>query len=308
MTTIKKIDFLKFKIEYKYNKKLINKNFIKSQLSLEEGNKNIYTLLSNENPCMIGRIGSSEMQALNECYGVQLGFKKTINENVSNILYTNAGFFPNKQNEIMKFCDLYTQCANDLDLFAILGSGDEGYFVKTYAKNKPVIPLQSLESYYFNEPWTKALKDKKILVISPFSNSIKVQYENNRVNIWKNENILPKFNLTTFQSYQTIGDNTEGFENWFDALNAMENKIKDIEFDISIIGCGAYSFPLASFIKTLGKKSIVLGGATQILFGIKGKRWDNNAKINRFYNDYWVRPMSNEIPKDANKVENGCYW
>ena len=88
----------------------------------------------------------------------------------------------------------------------------------------------------------------------------------------------------------------------------MENKIKDIEFDISIIGCGAYSFPLASFIKTLGKKSIVLGGATQILFGIKGKRWDNNAKINRFYNDYWVRPMSNEIPKDANKVENGCYW
>ena len=42
MMTIKKIDFLKFKIEYKYNKKLINKNFIKSQLSLEEGNKNIY--------------------------------------------------------------------------------------------------------------------------------------------------------------------------------------------------------------------------------------------------------------------------
>ena len=114
--------------------------------------------------------------------------------------------------------------------------------------------------------------------------------------------------METIQAVQTIGENKVGFNDWFEALDYMKEQIIQKDFDIAIIGCGAYGFPLAAYVKALGKKAIVMAGATQLLFGIKGKRWDNNPMINRFYNDYWVRPTIAEKPNAADSVENGCYW
>ena len=50
----------------------------------------------------------------------------------------------------------------------------------------------------------------------------------------------------------------------------MKNQIVKTDFDIAIIGAGAYGFSLAAFIKKIGKKAVHLGGPTQVLFGIKG--------------------------------------
>jgi hypothetical protein len=98
----------------------------------------------------------------------------------------------------------------------------------------------------------------------------------------------------------------------------MEDRMDSTEYDIALIGCGAYGFPLAAHAKRMGKKAVHLGGALQILFGIKGKRWeDPNYSVgfgNRtnpyleMFNEYWVRPSADECPKDAKSVENGCYW
>ena len=86
--------------------------------------------------------------------------------------------------------------------------------------------------------------------------------------------------------------------------------IPEIDFDIAIIGCGAYGMPLAAMLKKAGKQAIHLGGATQLLFGIKGRRWEENypSKIATFFNEYWVYPAESEKPKNASTVEMGCYW
>ena len=55
-----------------------------------------------------------------------------------------------------------------------------------------------------------------------------------------------------------------------------------IDFDVAIIGCGAYGFPLAAKLKQAGKQAIHLAGATQLLFGIKGKRWEEYQFQKRF--------------------------
>ena len=60
----------------------------------------------------------------------------------------------------------------------------------------------------------------------------------------------------------------------------MQKEIDKIDFDIAILGCGAYGYPLASYIKSIGKKAIHIGGATQLIFGIKGKRWEKASFIN----------------------------
>ena len=45
----------------------------------------------------------------------------------------------------------------------------------------------------------------------------------------------------------------------------------------------------------------------QLLFGIKGKRWDDaNGKL--LYNEHWVRPLSSDRPPGAGEVEGGAYW
>jgi len=122
--------------------------------------------------------------------------------------------------------------------------------------------------------------------------------------------VLPEFELKTIRAVQTISNNKSQFETWFDALNYMKDQIASESFDVAIIGCGAYGLPLAAFVKRIGKKAIHLGGATQLLFGIKGKRWESNYLDykTRIMNDYWVKPLSVEVPNDFEKVEEGCYW
>ena len=147
----------------------------------------------------------------------------------------------------------------------------------------------------------------KVLVINPFSESIEKQYKN-REHIWKNDKVLPEFNLLTYKNIQSIGDNGP-HSSWLESLEVMKKDIADIDFDIALLGCGGYGMPLASFIKNdLNKPSIYVGGGLQILFGIKGDRWDNHEDVSTFYNSYWVRPLQTEKPIAANSVEGGCYW
>ena len=93
-----------------------------------------------------------------------------------------------------------------------------------------------------------------------------------------------------------------------DAVDYMYDEAMKRDFNVAILGCGAYGFPLAARIKQAGKQAIHLGGATQILFGIKGSRWDNNPFISKLYNSNWIRPNESEKPTNSGSVENSCYW
>ena len=135
----------------------------------------------------------------------------------------------------------------------------------------------------------------------------KKQYQNRRY-LWQNPDVLPDFELKTIKAVQTIAGETSEFNTWFDALHYMEQQMDALDYDVAIIGCGAYGFSLAAHAKRMGKKAIHLGGATQILFGIKGKRWDDLPAVNKFYNEYWVYPSADETPKHKDRVEGGCYW
>ena len=107
------------------------------------------------------------------------------------------------------------------------------------------------------------------------------------------------------------GEVDERYATWFEALEDMYRKAMAVDFDLAILGCGAYGFPLAAKMKAAGKQAVHLGGITQILFGIHGKRWDedkNHQFLQKYYSDAWVRLTDKEKPKGANVVEDGCYW
>jgi len=296
----------------------INQEVIDIQYTGQKASDLIYDYLNNDKPCMIARFGSGELG----CVVNYLKLAKKNSENYlryikgENIVFeydkkirtgmtNNAGFFPSSDENLDRFNKLMLECIPNVD---ILGSHwpDEIY-VKDRIANAKIVGLPDLEPYYHNNPWSRVLKGKNVLVIHPFVETIKSQYLK-RNKLFINSDILPEFKLETIKAVQSIAYNDCGYKNWFDALEAMKFQITQKEYDIAIIGCGAYGFPLASFVKEQGKKAVHLGGATQILFGIKGTRWNEHEFISKLYNEYWVRPSKEETPIHHKKVEKGCYW
>ncbi|PCI04966.1 MAG: hypothetical protein COB81_02100 [Flavobacteriaceae bacterium] len=218
-----------------------------------------------------------------------------------------AGFFPSNEETITSFSKLMYE---DMKLLDVLGSWRiEEYLLKSYFSNASIVALDTLEPYLSDEPWSEVLEGKKILVIHPFNKTIENQYYNKRTLLFNDPRVLPEFkSLQTIKAVQTIAGNKSEFNTWFDALEYMKQEIDKTDFDIAIIGCGAYGFPLAAHVKRRGKKAVHLGGATQLLFGIKGKRWVDNPKFNEIINEHFIYPMKEDQVINASKVEQGCYW
>jgi len=122
------------------------------------------------------------------------------------------------------------------------------------------------------------------------------------------EAILPPFKLLTLRPIQSSAGGESPFNSWSESLEVMVNQVKNLDFDIALIGCGCYDIPLSNEIKKLGKQAIILGGSLQIMFGIRGKRWDNHEIISKLYNEHWVSPSTDETPHKFKNVEKGCYW
>lgn len=258
---------------------------------------------------MISRIGETELRCINFYERHRKNKKIRINYyyNLKKTMSNNAGFFPTNDKYLDDFSKLYLDSLENVDVIGVWHNPNENKIIEKFSRKAELVPLRALEPYYFENPWSMGLLNKKVLVIHPFEESIRKQY-NKREKLFKNKEILPKFELLTIKAIQTIANNNLDYENWFQALEYMKREIDKKEFDIAIIGAGAYGLPLASYIKSIGKKAIHIGGATQILFGIKGKRWDGHEIISKLFNEHWERPSENEKIKNNNKVEDGCYW
>lgn len=278
-----------------------------SFISASEANAKISKFLSEKQTCAVARIGSVELLLTRQYREIQLRIRKEYSVDARQQLCQCAGFFPNEQKLINQFAELMIESLEKMDLLGVWYNPMENYFVSQTENNMVCTPLVGLEPWYYENPWSKALKGKKVLVIHPFSESIERQYKYHD-KLFPN-NMIPDFDLHIVKAVQTIaGQVDERFDTWFEALEYMYKECQKVDFDVAIIGCGAYGLPLAAKLKSHGKQVIHLGGATQLMFGIKGKRWDEIPRISQYYNEFWVRPNQNETVKGGNKVENGCYW
>ena len=287
----------------------------------------IYNLLSSDAPCMIARFGYTELSAMVNYMGVKQGKPHLLRyikgetldwwwhpERINNMQML-SGFFPPTVHKLSEFCELMMKDTTYID---ILGSWvNEEYYFRDYLSNAQKIQLGLLEPYFSANPWSRVLKGKNVLIVHPFAETIEKQYQK-RQSLFENKEILPEFKLYTIPAVQSLGGESNGFSDWFEALQWMKDEIDKVNYDICLIGCGAYGFPLAAHVKRQGKKAVHLGGALQILFGIRGKRWeDPNLGVNEgvppnFYinlmNESWVRPGDNLKPPGADQIEGGCYW
>jgi len=275
-------------------------------LSASEGNSTISQLLELHKPCAIGKLGSWETGVLTK-FIRQRGRIEKLDESEKMFLYRNAGIFHPNDGVFNKFCLELLDSLKSIDFVAVWYTPNESSILKKYTKNATLAELRSLEPYYHSDPWSRLLENKRVLVLHPFEKSIRRQYQFRR-KIWQDERYLPDFELDVIRVPMPEVMEATGFKDWFDVLQYLKGKMSEKEFDVAIVGAGPYSIPLVAHAKSRGKFAIHLGGGTQILFGIKGKRWDNHEIISKFYNDYWSHPLQEETPPNASIIEGGCYW
>lgn len=291
--------------------KLGEKEYLPSgSLSREAFNEYLFERISSGEPFMVARFGSQEARATAWALGVERGYDRAIPRYVQGRMALGPGFFPADDEHIRHFGRVMVESAKKLDALAYWDSFMQQYLLEEICPAGIVASfLENLEPYRNQKaPWSRALKGRKVLVVHPFAATIEDQYRNREL-LFGSADVLPAFHLETLVPPQTIaGTRDPRFADWFQALDYLKTETDRIDFDIAIIGCGAYGFPLAAHIKETGHQAVHLGGATQMLFGIKGKRWDLKPISKELYNDYWVRPSVGERPSNAKIVEDGCYW
>ena len=272
-------------------------------LSNQEGNDKIIDFIDSGKPFMVGRVGLTEIFT---SYMYDNGVLLTPYN--KQMLSNNAGVYGDCYDEFHKRY-LKAIASSDIqimwDIESLLEAQKNVY--GKYCPDSTIVSNRTVEPFYFDNPWSNHLKGKKVLVISPFTESIIKQYPN-RDKIWVDKDILPTFELSTYKNIQSIGG-IGPHNNWVESLEFMEEGIGKLDFDIAILGCGAYGMPLSDYIKNkMGKSAIYVGGGLQLMFGISGKRWDNHEVIRKYYNNSWVRPHNTETPSKSETVEGGCYW
>jgi hypothetical protein len=282
----------------------------------------INDLIIGNKPGLVGRLGGTEARFLGE-------YKKILvmPDSIKELLYlakpnwkrrskeinTNAGFYYENLSEVDEFFNIYSAALSDTDILGAWGTAFTSIESDFIDKISQLIPVGMTAPWihpYSDEmskdPWSKALMNKRVLVISPFANTIKTQFT-------RIDKVFPGFNLHSFdleviKSPMTINTNFPVSKSWFTNLNEVKHQMNNINYDVAIISAGSYSYPLAHHAKSIGKIGIHAGGGLQLFFGILGKRWDGAEYLEGILNRYWTRPSPEETPQSAHLVEGGCYW
>ena len=275
-----------------------------------EGQDRIGEMIARDEPLMIARIGATELSCVRFYLENRAGKRTAYSRKVKYDMANLSGFFPVDDDSLDAFAEMFLNHLKQVDILAVWFNKYENVICNKHCTNAELVELWSLEPFRFAHPWSRRLAGKKVLVVHPFAESIKKQYREKRQLLFPNPDVLPYFELKTITAVQSIAGSKVNYASWFDAYRHMCDEIAAVDFDICIIGAGAYGLPLAAFAKNLGKQAIQLGGVTQILFGIKGKRWerefaDSTAKL---FNEHWIRPEEFETPPNKDLVEKGCYW
>ena len=288
----------------------------------QDANDAIRSILEKGEPCLVARFGCVEFEAVLRGYDISRKcstLAKSLrlftggsgpfwwDNSIKAGLLRTAGVFPATDDVLMRFSERSIEDARQLD---VLGSWNarELEFQKKFFPGAKAVRLDDLLPFFFKRPWSMALKGKHVLVVHPFDKTIRGQYEK-RGGLFLDPLVLPDFQLTVYRPVTSFLGLKTPFRDWFEALEKMCGDIAKLDFDVALLGCGAYGMPLGAFIKRdMHKQAVHLGGATQLLFGIKGRRWDSWPAFSRFYNDNWTRAGEEETPVNFKQHEGGAYW
>ena len=294
-----------------------------------------------QNPIMIGKIGANELLIIYQSIAIMQNQITDYSPDIKKEGCLTAGIYPPTKEGFLIFTKAYIEAIKSMNIMASWNDNIlqiEEYVWNNYIvkdKNAPLnapineplglVELTTLESFY-TEPtywWQNLYENKTILVITPFTKSIQTQLDlSKRDKVWRgkwsgfwSKNITFKYVKFAHPYYISSNEDKDKYPKTLDLLmKKYETEIDNIgHFDIALIGTGAYSILLCDYVKRIKKKNAFhLGGGLQMMFGVYGHRWEpsfnNSPFLKEYMNDYWIRPLAEEIPPMYQAQENGAYF
>jgi len=285
-------------------------------LKAHQGNEILLAGVSGGNPIAAGKIGDTELEVLlkyESSGGDSEKFFRSITDHghEMDLLYLNCGVFPKRADVLAQWAETYLEALGSIDLLGVWHNKDEDAIADRYAPQATLTDIRALESYYHATPWTRALASKTVLVVTPFEETVSLQHRRYRgEDLFPTApDVFPDFDISIVRSPFSAGLVPPTHPDWSAALNDMKSRIREQEFDVCLVGAGAYSLPLCAYVRNnLRRPAFHLGGGLQILFGIRGRRWDGFPEIAQFFNENWIRPLPSERPRGRWRNDGGAYW
>lgn len=303
---------------YKQNTLKVNNNinYHMNTLTIKQSNELLIKLINNDKPFYIARMGVGPETMVPVFYKQHRQLDHRILNQLKS-LDNNNGIYAKDIHDIEKFCKEYIKGVEESTCLAAFPTMIVNE--QEYLRNKtcPVIHNRVLEPFYCClenvKPWTHYLLGKKILIVHPFVDSFRKQLSRN-FQIFKNKDkriFLDGQEFLFYKCFVTTAGN-HSHSSWIETFEIMCNDISKFDFDIALLGCGGYGLPLSNYIhKQLNKGAIYVGGGLQLLFGVMGKRWENNDMWKTIINENdtkFIRPSGDEIIQNKDRVEGGCFW
>ena len=322
----------------------MSQNYRSSRKCNEEGYKFIYesiktSLIQSSYPIMIGKIGANELLIIYQTIQIMQKHLLDYSPDIKREGCLTAGIFPPTKEGFIIYVNNYLDAIKSMNIMAswndrILEIEEyvwNNYVIKDKLLNKPekeiygLVDLCTLESFY-TEPqywWQNLYENKTILIITPFVKSIQTQLSlDKRDKVWRgkwngfwSKNINFKYVKFPHPYYISSEEDKTSYPQSLDLLmKKYQTEIDSIgDFDIALVGTGAYSILLCDYIKSIKKKNAFhLGGGLQMMCGVYGHRWEPSFNkspfLKEYINDDWIRPLPEEIPPMYNAQENGAYF
>lgn len=279
------------------------KRYIGEYMELEAANEQLKAWIREGVPFAVTRNGMGETAM----------FVSLIQDSVWNsqtfVKHAMALSFDKDRDLMQRYFEMILQMYRETDMLcAWFVVNMEEYGIAKYYKNRFLTSTSVVDLYAYDTCWIRELKGKRVLVISPFVDTMTEQYRKREL-LHKDPETLPEFTLLTVKAVWWYSQGRDPrFQSWFEVLDYLYDECMKLEFDIALLSCGSFGSPLVVRLKQAGKQAVYMGGMLQLLFGIRGKRWD---KIPGLYNEHWVSLPEETKFGNINTLDNtqgGPYW
>ncbi len=292
--------------------------------------------LANNTPFVIPRVSNidttfailirilKESKSNNEIYMSLRHMNNTITDPINQEhLKVHTGIkLENNRDVMSRYSDTYLAAFENCDIYGGWNKNDGlmyeqtkdnlDYLTQHLCKNKRMFWIPTLEIFNYikyAKPWTHALENKRILIVSPFEKSINKQLAH-RTQLYAGNDLFPGCQFITISPPITYG-NIE-CPHFNEVLDTFLQKLDTLtgQYDVALVSAGGYTNPIIGHIYSRGASAIYVGGVLQMYFGILGNRWfkERSDIIRMYLNGQWIRPMLSEKPEEYEKIRGGAYW
>lgn len=206
------------------------------------------------------------------------------------------------------FCYRYLEATLSSDLmgFGPYAPGALGIARMRADIGLPVTPFEEVEPIRAVargiRPWTLSLRGKRVLVVHPFIRTIESQFRR-KDQILGVKDALPDFELSVMRPPLSLRASSGDVESWPNQFRQLVAASLENDFDVALIGAGGYGAPLAAAIRASGRTAVHTAGATQLIFGIRGNRWDADTEVSKIIDSSWVRPFEEDMAPEIKTID-----